>query len=93
MNSRPFEDTSSDLLPEESWKDVPGLEGYYQASCLGRVKSLDRIIPHPRLYQHFVKGRILRQSVALNKNIKSGVGGAINNFTLMLEVMPLYKTH
>lgn len=27
----------------EIWKDIPGYEGYYQASNLGRIKSLDRI--------------------------------------------------
>lgn len=29
---------------EEIWKDVPGFEGLYQASTLGRVKSLDRMV-------------------------------------------------
>lgn len=28
----------------ESWKDVPGWEGYYQASTFGNIKSLDRVI-------------------------------------------------
>lgn len=28
---------------EEIWKDIPGYEGYYQASNLGRIKSIDRI--------------------------------------------------
>ncbi|QEM09126.1 NUMOD4 domain-containing protein [Mucilaginibacter rubeus] len=50
-------------LPGEIWKDVPGFEGSYQASSLGRVKSLDRTVPHPQLYKQFVKGRILKQSV------------------------------
>lgn len=27
----------------EIWKDIPGYEGYYQASNFGRVKSLERI--------------------------------------------------
>lgn len=27
---------------EEIWKDIPNYEGYYQASNLGRIKSLDR---------------------------------------------------
>ena len=30
------------MTQKEVWKDVPGYEGYYQASNLGRVKSLDR---------------------------------------------------
>lgn len=29
---------------EEIWKDIPGYEGSYQASNLGRIKSLKRII-------------------------------------------------
>lgn len=29
----------------EIWKDIPGFEGWYQASSLGRVRSLDRTFP------------------------------------------------
>lgn len=28
---------------KEIWKDIPGYEGYYQASNFGRVKSMERI--------------------------------------------------
>lgn len=28
---------------EEQWKDIPGYEGYYQASNHGRVRSVDRV--------------------------------------------------
>jgi len=28
---------------EENWKDIPGYEGYYQASTLGRVRSINRV--------------------------------------------------
>lgn len=56
----------------EKWKDIFGFEGYYKASNYGRVKSLDREIPHPRLHKQFVKGQILSQSVARNKNILTG---------------------
>lgn len=31
---------------EELWKDIPGFEGIYQVSNLGRVKRLKRTIPH-----------------------------------------------
>jgi hypothetical protein len=27
---------------DEIWKDIPGYEGRYQASTLGRIKSLER---------------------------------------------------
>lgn len=29
---------------EEIWKDIPGFEGKYQASTMGRIKSLDRLV-------------------------------------------------
>lgn len=48
---------------KEAWKDVPGLEGQYQASSLGRVRSLDReVVRRSRLGApviHSLKGRIL----------------------------------
>lgn len=28
----------------ETWKDIPGLEGFYQASSFGRIKSCERIV-------------------------------------------------
>ena len=68
----PYKNKSLVDMPGEQWKDIPGFEGYYQASTMGRIKSLDRTIPHPRLYKQFVKGQILSQSVAKNKNIKTG---------------------
>lgn len=50
---------------EEIWRDVPGLEGMYQVSTLGRIRSLDRTIvrkasntrgPHKaRLKGHLIK--------------------------------------
>jgi len=29
---------------QEVWKDIPGYEGYYQASNIGNIRSLDRLI-------------------------------------------------
>lgn len=68
----PYQETVINKLPGERWKDIPGFEGYYKASNMGRIRSLDRIIPHPRLYQQTVKGRILRQRVFENKNLEVG---------------------
>lgn len=50
----------SDSLPEE-WRAIPGLEGEYEASSHGRVRSLDRHIKRPNGMAR-VKGRILRQA-------------------------------
>lgn len=68
----PYQIKSLKDLKGEVWKDIPGFDGYYQISSLGRVKSLDREIPHPRLGKQFVRGQILSQSVAKNRNIKTG---------------------
>jgi hypothetical protein len=34
-------------MEEEIWRDIPGYEGYYKVSNLGRVKGLERKVPHP----------------------------------------------
>lgn len=71
-NTSRYNGKLSRMLKGERWKDIQDFEGLYQVSNLGRVKSLDRVIPHPRLKEQFVAGRILSQSVAENKNIKTG---------------------
>lgn len=48
---------------EEIWKDVVGYEGYYKASDLGRIKSLDRLVPHSKTGFQIVKERILKQNI------------------------------
>ena len=48
----------------ETWKAVPGWEGRYEVSDLGRVRSLDAFVwcdgPVKGKYQSFKKGRVLR---------------------------------
>ena len=48
---------------KEIWKDVPGYEGYYQVSDLGRVRSLDRNIVHIDGKRRFIKGKLIKGSV------------------------------
>ena len=36
---------SDSLLMEEIWEDIEGYEGLYQVSNLGRIRSLNRIVP------------------------------------------------
>jgi len=57
----------------EQWKAIPGYEGYYEVSSLGRVRSIDRVIPHPRLGSQYIHGRILTQKIVENGNIKTGI--------------------
>ena len=49
-------------MKNEEWRDVKGYEGLYQVSSEGRVKSLERKIPHWRGGERTVKERILKPS-------------------------------
>ena len=44
----------------EIFKDISGYEGEYQASNLGRIKSLERYINHWRGGKRIIKERILK---------------------------------
>lgn len=66
---------------EEIWKDIPNYEGYYQASNLGRIKSLSRIVLRKGKYPFMSKEKVLKPAliplgyyqIVLHKNgIKKG---------------------
>lgn len=50
----------------EIWKDIPGYEGYYQASNMGRIRSLDRYVNSKNKSFKFVKGKILKYNLKNN---------------------------
>jgi hypothetical protein len=50
----------------EHWKAIPGWEGFYEASDLGRIRSLDRIVPHRKNGPTLYKGRVLNTKVGGN---------------------------
>lgn len=54
-------------MPEEIWKDIPGYEGAYQVSNMGRVKSLPRSSPivyrDGTVVQRCLRERILTPNV------------------------------
>lgn len=52
-------------MMEEIWKDIQGFEGLYQVSNMGRVRSLDRILPDKNGRLRHKKGMILKD--CLNK--------------------------
>jgi len=43
----------------ERWKEIPGYEGYYDASDQGRIRSVDRVVPHARHGTIKRKGKVL----------------------------------
>ena len=53
-------------MSKEEWRDIPGYEGVYQASSLGKVRSLDRSIMcwnGKAIVEKHLVGKILRPSV------------------------------
>lgn len=50
-------------LEGESWRSVKGLEGVYEVSDLGRVRSVNRSIVDKRGVTRRYKGRIIHQSI------------------------------
>lgn len=54
------------MIMEEIWKDIKDFEGSYQCSNFGRIRSLDRYIPHNYGSVELKKGQIIIPR--LNKN-------------------------
>lgn len=60
----------------EVWKSIPGFDGVYDASNIGRIRSIDRYITQTNGIIRFQKGIVLKQrtdkdgylNVELNKN-------------------------
>lgn len=50
-------------VKNEIWKDIPCFEGLYQISNLGRVKSLERVLPHKTYGTWKLKEKILKPSI------------------------------
>lgn len=48
----------------ELWAKVPGYEGIYEASANGRIRSVDRVVIHPKGPQK-MRGRIIRPRLHL----------------------------
>lgn len=48
---------------EEIWKDIPGYEGYYQVSSLGRLRSKDRLVNTRHVTKRPVKGQMLKPKI------------------------------
>lgn len=46
----------------EQWRPVPGYEGYYEVSEYGRVRSVDRIVPHSHSKSLSLKGKELKRA-------------------------------
>lgn len=58
----------------EEWRAVPGYEGLYEVSSLGRVRSLDRYVPWGTK-RAFWRGRLLKPTVSGTGYLYIGLAG------------------
>lgn len=65
---------------EEIWKDIPGYNGRYQASTLGRIRSTDRLVEKSNGLKEFYKGRVLKASLVPSGYLYVGIAEEQNKF-------------
>ena len=63
----PYQNLSLEDMPGEVWRDIPGWDGYYQVSNIGRAKSLDREIVDSSGRHYYRYSRILKQTLQHRK--------------------------
>lgn len=49
-------------VDKEVWRAIEGYEGLYEVSNMGRVKSVDRVLPHKKHGTWHIRERILKQN-------------------------------
>ena len=50
-------------MENETWKAIPGFEGYYEVSDLGRVRSLDRDVVYLNGKVRHYNGQMIKQTI------------------------------
>ena len=74
---------------EEIWKDIPGYDGYYQVSNLGRVKSLSRTYTKKNMNAVFNTKECIKKPVLIKNQVSSNyytsfsIDGVRQTFTIM----------
>ena len=62
-------------MSDEEWRDIPGYEGYYQASDHGRIRSLTRRIASSYNATRLHKGRVLKPWSMKSGHLSVNLGG------------------
>lgn len=60
------------VCSNEEWKDINGLDGYYQISNRGRVRSLDRILPAANGATQLRHGQLMKPTKMPNGYLSQG---------------------
>ena len=68
------------MQTEEIWKDIPEYNGRYQASTLGRIRSVDRTILKSNKSSEFYKGKVLKPFVSTGGYLYVTIAEKENNF-------------
>lgn len=74
----------------EQWRPIPGWEGCYSASDLGRIRSEDRVLNLPSGQTRTYRGQVLSQYIdpagrCMVNIVRGGVGGGQRVHRLVLE--------
>lgn len=71
-------------MQKETWKDIPGYESLYQASSLGRIRSLDRKLVTKNGSIKIIKGLIKKPSIDKSNRFTIGLSkkGKRKSFTV-----------
>lgn len=93
-----WKDITTPQFEGEIWKDIPGFEGEYQVSNLGRVKGLERIIKRKDGTEYPAKEIIHRQFLNKRNYLRLCLhdrhyprGRNLKNFTTHRLVMLAFK--
>lgn len=88
------------LVCQEEWKDIPDYVGYFQASDLGRIKSLRRKVFNGRGFyfskekirkQSFSKKKYLRTTITINQKTRSRATHVLVAITFLNHIPNLGK--
>lgn len=75
----------------ETWRAIPGFEGSYEASDLGRIRSIDRLVlcKDGRLF--YSRGRVLRQGLMPDGHLNVGLGKKAGTKSVHILVLLAFK--
>jgi len=68
----------------ENWKAIPGYDGYYEASDLGRIRSIERVVAHGRHGTCKQKEKILKPALDGHRyfRVALSMGDAFRTYTV-----------
>lgn len=77
----------------EIWKDIPDYEGYYQASDLGNIRGVDRVIVNSLGRNKTIKGEIIKPVIGKDGYLKLNLGKNGNKVTFRVHRLVMTAFH